>query len=299
VLPDPAEILGAPRWLKPAKFAISTAIYAATFAWLLTFVRGRPRLVRWSAHITAWVFLYEVVAITLQAARGTTSHFNQTSAFNGMLATSMGAAIMVVWVMSIVIAVVLLRQRFTDRAFAWSLRLGLLITIAGAMVGMYMAVPTKQQLARAAGGKRVEHFGAHTVGADDGGPGLPGVGWSTRHGDLRAAHFAGLHALQVIPLLGWLFARRRRLSVKRRVAIVGAIGGSYFGLIGILFWQALRGQSLVQPDSLTLGVFAAWAVISGSCIALLSRQDPGFNSGNEDMNEVEIPIRVADPHVPA
>jgi Na+/phosphate symporter len=33
---DPRVITGAPAWLKPAKFAISVAIYSFTFVWLLS-----------------------------------------------------------------------------------------------------------------------------------------------------------------------------------------------------------------------------------------------------------------------
>jgi hypothetical protein len=81
----------------------------------------------------------------------------------------------------------------------------------------------------------------HTVGAADGGPGLPVLGWSTRAGDLRAAHFLGLHALQVLPLLGWVVGK----YVPRRSLLLLGLGTlGYVALIIALYMQALGGIPL-------------------------------------------------------
>ena len=105
--------------------------------------------------------------------------------------------------------------------------------------------------------------GAHTVGAPDGGPGMPGTGWSREHGDLRVAHFLGLHAVQALPLFALLFARRR-WHEERRVRLVLAISASYVSLFALLLWQALRGQSVLTPDSTTLTALTAWLVLSAA-----------------------------------
>jgi hypothetical protein len=98
------------------------------------------------------------------------------------------------------------------------------------------------------------------VGAADGGSGLPGTGWSTKHGDLRVAHFAGLPAIQVLMLFA--FALPRWWSARVRSRVIKLISASYAALFAILIWQALRGQSLAAPDALTLVVLAAWAALT-------------------------------------
>ena len=63
-------LTGATDWIKPMKFAISITLYTGTLAWLLSYVTGHPRLVRWIAGLTALGFLVEIVGIFVQAARG-------------------------------------------------------------------------------------------------------------------------------------------------------------------------------------------------------------------------------------
>src|SRR5206468_53815 len=104
---DSRIVTGVPVWLKPAKFAISSAIYAGTLAWLFRYVKVWPRFVRALGAITAAVLVVEVGIIDFQAARGTTSHFNVSSPADAVLWATMGAAIGILWLASIGILVAL------------------------------------------------------------------------------------------------------------------------------------------------------------------------------------------------
>jgi hypothetical protein len=112
------------------------------------------------------------------------------------------------------------------------------------------------------------------VGGPDGGPGLPLIGWSAAHGDLRVAHFVGLHALQVLPLLAWVLARRTGLDARTRARLVRVAGSAYAALVALLAWQALRGQALVHPDAQTLLALAALAVATGAAALTVLRLRP-------------------------
>jgi hypothetical protein len=272
ILLDHRVITGVPAWLKPAKFAISTSIFAGTMAWLYQYISVWPRFVRAMGWVMSLVLILEVAIIDLQAARGTTSHFNVATPLDAVLFGIMGTAIAVLWLGSIGVLIAIGRQKFSNTAWGWWLRLGMLVTVFGAASGGLMLRPTSAQSEQLQTGDSIGRVGAHTVGAPDGGPGLAGVGWSTQHGDLRIPHFFGLHGIQLLPLVGWLMLRRRNgQSDRNQTRLAFAAAASYLGFVGILTWQALRGQSLVAPDSATLVALAIWLVTTVSAGLLLLR----------------------------
>ena len=277
VLFDPRLITGMPAWLKPAKFAASIAIYTLTLAWVFTQLPEWPSLRRLVGWLSAGVVVREVASIDTQAWRGTTSHFNVGTPLDRILFGIMGLAIAVQTLSTIAVATALWRHRFSDPALGWALRLGMVMTIVGAAAGGMMSRPTSAQLDEARTTGLMAVAGAHTVGAPDGGPGLPGTGWSTEHGDLRVAHFVGLHALQTLPAVALLLPRRR-IDDRRRARAVVVAAGSYAALFAILLWQALRGQSVFAPDVTTAIVMAGWILVTLGAVGgvLVSRRPAAF-----------------------
>jgi hypothetical protein len=256
---DPRIITGVPAWLKPAKFAISTAIFSGTIAWLYRYITIWPGFLRAVGWVLSAVLVLEVAIIDLQAARGTTSHFNAATHLDTSLFAVMGAGIGFLWLSSVAVLIALFRQKFENPAWGWLLRLGMLTTVLGSGGGGLMLRMTPEQAVAVHASHTVRAVGGHTVGAPDGGPGLPGVGWSTQHGDLRVPHFFGLHGLQIIPFIGWLALRKRRdQTAGKQIGFAFAIAASYLALVGILTWQALRGQSVIDPDVATLAALALW-----------------------------------------
>jgi len=224
---------------KPAKFGISTALYTATLACLFGHITVWPRFKRAMGLVIAAVVIVEVSIIDTQAARGVTSHFNVRTPLDASLFAVMSGAILMLLLANIGILVALFRQKFTDPAWGWALRLGLLITILGASLGGLMTRPTHAQKELLQRHEHVTAVGAHTVGARDGGPGIPVLHWSSQHGDLRIPHFFGLHGIQIIPLFAWLIRRRRA------VPAIFAFAGAYSAIVALLTWQALAGRPLL------------------------------------------------------
>jgi len=226
---DGRTVMGINPWIKPLKFAISIAIYAFTMAWILAELPMRAEVKRWIVWILAGTLVLEIVLITMQAARGVTSHFNNATAFDSAVFGTMGAAILINIGAAAYIAVKFWKARLQIPApYLWGIRLGLTIFVLASLEGMVM----------------VAH-GAHSVGVADGGAGLPLLNWSTQGGDLRAAHFFGIHALQVLPFIGVLLSARGgtgKLDSVRSMQVIGII----YGMIAlVLFLWALSGRPLI------------------------------------------------------
>ena len=223
---DHRLVTGALAWVKPLKFALSITAFAWTLGWLLADLpAAAQRSVRRLSQGVALSMVVEQAVIFTQAARGTTSHYNVASLFDAVLFQLMGIFIAVNTAMTVWALFLAWRHRPHGPAgYVWGLRLGLLLFLVGSVLGGFMI-----------------HANQHTVGAPDGGPGLPGLGWSTRAGDLRTAHFLGMHALQALPLLGWALSR---WAPRRAALLTWAGAGLYATAVAGLFALALAGRPL-------------------------------------------------------
>ena len=240
---DQRVLVGAPLWFKPLKFTISVALYAGTLAWMLGQLHDRvPRRAGWIVTVTLAI---EMAVIYGQAAVGNRSHYNVDTPWSATLWGLMGTSITVLWFATLAVALRFVREPGRDPAATTAIRLGVAVSLLGMAVGFLMAPA-----------------GAHTVGVADGGPGLPLLGWSTTGGDLRIAHFIGLHAMQALPLLAAALVGFRRFDDVTRVRLVRVAGGAWAGLVVLLTWQALRAQPLLAPDAPTLAALAALVAVT-------------------------------------
>ncbi|MBV6646579.1 MAG: hypothetical protein KI790_14075 [Cyclobacteriaceae bacterium] len=213
------EVLGINAWIKPGKFFISTTIFAWSMAWYTHYLDHKNLVIGYT-WVVIGVLAFELIYITWQASKGELSHFNISTRFHSMMFSTMGFAISAMTLFTAYIGLLF----FTDShstlspGYLWGIRLGITFFVVFAFEGALMG----SQL-------------SHTVGATDGGPGLKLLNWSITHGDLRIAHFFGMHALQVLPIIGfYLFTS---------AAGTLAFSAAYFIMALVLLIQALKGIS--------------------------------------------------------
>lgn len=228
MLMDSRTLLGLNVWIKPMKFAISISIYTLSLAFIMKYARNM-RVQRFVSYGTSVALIIEILIISLQAGRGTKSHFNNETLLEVSLFTIMGIMIIFTTVCAIALLIHLIRTKINlPPHLAFSLRLGLSISLLGSVIGGYMSSGTQ-----------------NTVGGSSGGKGLPFLNWSVEVGDLRVAHFFGLHALQLIPLLTYLLTMKiEDKRTKQRIALV--VVCIYIVLVVGLFAQAILGMPFIS-----------------------------------------------------
>lgn len=177
-------------------------------------------IVNW---IIVFTLAFEVVYIGIQASKGQASHYNQSNL------TYAGLYVLMAIAASIdTLAVGYIGIKFWAGSilplpgyYLWALKLGFLLFVIFSFEGFAM-------------GARL----AHSVGGSDGSPGIRFLNWSFTVGDLRIAHFIGMHALQVLPLLSWYLLKDSKL-----VLIIAIF---YSFLAFFVLAQALRGISVFK-----------------------------------------------------
>jgi hypothetical protein len=215
-------------WVKPAKFALSIGVFALTAAWFFGYVRPERRqsaLMRLTVAVLIAAGGLELLWITVQAARAQGSHYNTATPFTAALYPVMGVVAVLLIGTTLALAWEIGRRPARGLRFDFVLAVvtGLVLTfLLGGVLGGYMSAQT-----------------SHAVGAEGGG--TPFFGWNRMGGDLRIAHFMGIHAMQAVPLLGALVAPLR-LPGARLAIVAGATVWTAATLL--LFAQAVSGQPL-------------------------------------------------------
>ena len=220
---DERTLRGANVWLKPMKFALSLGLFALTTAWFVGHLLPAARRLRALGWIV-WVLIgsasFELAYIALQAGLGQGSHYNVGDPVHGALYGLMGLGATALTATQPALAWLLLRHADPRRApeYRLAVLIGLVLTfVLGATVGGLLSGLQPPETAA-----------------------LPVIGWSLAGGDLRPAHFLGIHAQQALPLVGLVVAGAKAKSASRLVWAAAAAYGLLFvaalawGLVGRL-----------------------------------------------------------------
>jgi hypothetical protein len=236
---------GDPVWLKPIRFSLAFAVHLLTMVWLARLGRGVGEPLHRAYAAGLWLQIAAAVVewfcIAVQAARGVHSHFNYTTFFDHAVFTVMG------WGTAVLLAGMVACAWGVARSHAHPLLRRLLLgaqalAMLGALAGVLMVMPTAEQRVLLDQGQRLAWIGGTTVGLPSG-HSLPFFHWDLVAGDWRAVHFVGLHALQALPLLGWLSCRAGHTGPDVRLAMVGAWAYALF-FLALVIWTVL-GNAIV------------------------------------------------------
>jgi hypothetical protein len=225
---DDRLLLGISVWAKPFKFAISIAVYFGTMTIFVEFMpqgyfaKKRGRLLTAIPVATA---LFEMAYIATQAALGEPSHYNRETSFNATMYTLMGLGATAMVAALLWMGVSIARNNELSNPMILAIVIGLVLTfLLGGGFGTYLG----------------NHPGHWVGGTSDDANGIWLFKWARDGGDLRVAHFFGMHAMQVMPLFASLLPKS--LSRTLSIASVIVFATAYTAFSWFTFNQAIQGQ---------------------------------------------------------
>jgi hypothetical protein len=221
-------VLGLNSVVKPMKFALSIWIYSWTMSIIMYFFENQKKVksYSWAAVIC---MSFEQIAITFQALRGEQSHFNKSNTFGIIVYELMGIFILTITLWTAYMAYIFIKQKThsLSNQIVLSIRIGLVYFVIFSLFGGYI------------GGKT-----GHSVGGLDGEIGLWFLNWNMLFGDLRVAHFFGIHSLQIIPLFGLLVSKFPNTS--SGIKSVWFFSILYFLYVVFVMVQAITGKPFIS-----------------------------------------------------
>jgi hypothetical protein len=219
------QVYNVNAWYKPFKFAFSTFTFAWAMAWYCYYLPDfNIKLFNWSVII---LLGFEIVYIALQASKGQLSHYNLSTPVYTFLYSMMALAATLVTVYTAYVGFLFFNNSFPDLPayYVWAIRLGISLFVLFSFEGFLM-------------GSRLNH----SVGGLNDNSNWFIMGWSKTVGDLRVAHFIGMHALQVLPFLSYYFLKSTKATL---------ILSILYGCLALAtLYQALNGKPLFAAKGL-------------------------------------------------
>jgi hypothetical protein len=205
-------------WVKPMKFMAATALFAWSTVWLTHLANAsvsHGEAYKGICALLVLTSLFEVVYITYQAALGEASHYNNTDKLHAILYSVMG-----------IVAVGLTASQAWLAWEIWKAQGDIAFSVTG--LGVVIGLALTFLLSTISGG---------LLGGiqPPSGQGLPIVGWHL-YKDIRPSHFLGVHAQQLIPLLG--------LLAERFLGTYAVLGLGVGSVIYVMAWAFLTWASL-------------------------------------------------------
>ena len=222
---------GPVSWRKPILFGISTGATLLSIAWF--FNKLRPT--NWDiglCRLLSFTLVLEVALITLQQWRGKASHFNHDSTFDSIVEYLMTALI--------VVATLVLCQ-ITWRTFSFldgkedlqlAIRGGMTFLMLSCLIGFWVLFNGQYQLSS---GRDPSTFGEAGV--------------------TKFPHGVAIHAIQLFPILCWIF-QILGVSLTQRVRLIRFSVGALGGLLTFSLVQTLLGKPRFELSTIGVTILA-------------------------------------------